>query len=199
MAFQPCQRTDACSNAQLFIDQIPIFFLCPINSLSSYKQCIKEDESAINYTKSWVQNHNQQPLTNGQICQEISRRESIIDKKSGLWYKHAVKVIRDLQINGGSAALIASRNNELLSYEKKIDESEAILISIGPCPVMSCSKHHEARKDDEMDTETGQYAADNSEFKVVSPKKAAKNLPTLTKSPILTANKFQELANLGRK
>ncbi|GBO04338.1 hypothetical protein AVEN_181935-1 [Araneus ventricosus] len=47
-----------------------------------------------------------------------------------------------LLINGGNEALVASRNNELQSYEKKIDESEAALISIGPCPVLSCTKHH---------------------------------------------------------
>ncbi|GBN60317.1 Nucleic-acid-binding protein from transposon X-element [Araneus ventricosus] len=167
----------------------------PNQFLSSYKPSIKEDDSPINYTQSWVQNHNQQPRSDGQICQEISRRESIIDKNQD-FAQTCRKVIRDLQINGGSAALIASRNNELLSYEKKIDESESILISIGPCPVMSCSKHHEAIKDDAMDLETGQYVDQNSEFKVVSPKKAAKNLPNLTKSPILTANKFHELANL---
>ncbi|GBN91457.1 Nucleic-acid-binding protein from transposon X-element [Araneus ventricosus] len=163
--------------------------------LPSLKQGFKVDDSPINYTQSWVQNHNQQPRSDGQICQEISRRESIIDKNQD-FAQTCRKAIRDLQINGGSAALIASRNNELISYEKKIEESESILISIGPCPVMSCSKHHEASKDDVMDLETGQYVDQNSEFKVVSPKKAAKNLPNLTKSPILTANKFHELANL---
>ncbi|GBN54595.1 hypothetical protein AVEN_21552-1 [Araneus ventricosus] len=163
--------------------------------LSSYKQSIKEDDSPTNYTESWVRNLNQEPRSNGQICQEISRRESIIDKNQD-FAQTCRKVIRDLQINGGSAALIASRNNELLSYEKKIEESEAVLISLGPCPVITCPKHHEARKDDEMDTETGQYAVDNSEFKVVSPKKAAKNLTTKINSPVLTANKFQELTNL---
>ncbi|GBM77032.1 hypothetical protein AVEN_67136-1 [Araneus ventricosus] len=61
---------------------------------------------------------------------------------------------------------------------------------------MSCSKHQEARKDDAMDTETGQYIDKNSEFKVVSPRKAVKNMPVTTKSPIKMANKFQELSNL---
>ncbi|GBN08056.1 Nucleic-acid-binding protein from transposon X-element [Araneus ventricosus] len=84
----------------------------------------------------------------------------------------------------------------LLNYEKKIEECEAVLISIGPCPVMNCPKHHETRKEDAMDTETGQYGDHNSEFKVVSPKKAAKNSATKINSPILTANKFQELTNL---
>ncbi|GBL95811.1 hypothetical protein AVEN_732-1 [Araneus ventricosus] len=95
--------------------------------------------------------------TKNPLCQEISRREVIIDKNQDFAQK-CRKAIREILINGGNEALVSSRNNELLSYEAKIAESEAALISIGPCPVMSCTKHHEAVKDVEMD-ETGQLVA----------------------------------------
>ncbi|GBN49248.1 hypothetical protein AVEN_246191-1, partial [Araneus ventricosus] len=61
---------------------------------------------------------------------------------------------------------------------------------------MSCPKHHETSMEDEMDTETGQYNENISEFKIVSPKKAAKTQPELPKTPVKTANKYQELTNL---
>ncbi|GBN39594.1 hypothetical protein AVEN_204165-1 [Araneus ventricosus] len=61
--------------------------------------------------------------------------------------------------------------------------------AIRPCPVMSCTKHHESTKDVEM-VETGQYdsvPSNSSDFKLVSPKISAK-----TRS-IKTSNKYQDL------
>ncbi|GBM80937.1 hypothetical protein AVEN_243228-1 [Araneus ventricosus] len=102
------------------------------------------------YTETWVKSYNQQSRSNGQICQEISREEVIIDKNQDFAQK-CRKAIREIMMNNGNDALISSRTNELLSYEAKIAESEAALISIGPCLVMSCTEHHEAVKDVEMD------------------------------------------------
>ncbi|GBN84926.1 hypothetical protein AVEN_61192-1 [Araneus ventricosus] len=103
------------------------------------------------------------------------------------------KAIREILINGGNEALVASRNNELQSYEKKIDESEDALISIGPCPVLSCTKHHETSKDVQMD-EMDQYV--DSDFKPVSPNHSAQIRSEKPKSPIKTANMFQNLMDL---
>ncbi|GBL59111.1 hypothetical protein AVEN_61862-1 [Araneus ventricosus] len=47
-----------------------------------------------------------------------------------------------------------------------------------------------------MEMETGQYVDSVSDFKMVSPKKAAKIQIDVTKSPIKTSNKFNELSNL---
>ncbi|GBM35556.1 hypothetical protein AVEN_106776-1 [Araneus ventricosus] len=121
---------------------------------SAIRPCTEKDDYSRKYTENWVKSFNKVPKTYYQLCHEISLREATIDKNQA-FAQNCRKAIRDLQINGGNAALIASRNNELLSYEKKIEESEAVLISIGLCPVMSCTKHHEARKDATMDTETG--------------------------------------------
>ncbi|GBO00520.1 hypothetical protein AVEN_3739-1 [Araneus ventricosus] len=117
---------------------------------STLNLCPAKDDSSKKYTKTLVKSYNQQPRSNGQLCQEISRNEVIIDKNQDFEQK-CRKAIREILINGGHEALIASRTNELLTYEAKIAEREAALISIGPCPVMSCTKHHEKVKDVEMD------------------------------------------------
>ncbi|GBM90431.1 Nucleic-acid-binding protein from transposon X-element [Araneus ventricosus] len=155
----------------------------------------KIEDPIIKFTENWVKSSRNLPKSICQFCHEISLREATIDKNQA-FAQSCRKVINDLQMEGGNAAIISSRQNELLNYEKKIEECEAVLISIGPCPVMNCQKHHETRKEDAMDTETGQYGVHNSEFKVVSPKKAAKNSIAQTKSPIKTAKKFEELSNL---
>ncbi|GBN49926.1 hypothetical protein AVEN_210062-1 [Araneus ventricosus] len=86
--------------------------------LSTLKPCTGKDDSSRNYTETWVKNYNQLPKTNDQFCLEISHREAIIDENQA-FAQNCRKAIRDLQINGGNVALIGSRNNELLTYEKK--------------------------------------------------------------------------------
>ncbi|GBM20493.1 hypothetical protein AVEN_61039-1 [Araneus ventricosus] len=78
-----------------------------------------------------------------------------IDQNQGYAQK-CRKAISDLQMNGGNEALIESRNHELVGYETKIAECEEALIATGPCPVSTCTKHHETAKDVEM-AEHGQY------------------------------------------
>ncbi|GBM94847.1 hypothetical protein AVEN_54191-1, partial [Araneus ventricosus] len=169
-----------------------------------------------NYTTAWVKESRISQPTNAQICGEISRRETAIDVNQGFAQK-CRKVISDLQINGGNEALIESRNNELKAYESRVTENEEALITIGPCPIPTCTKHHEVAKDVEM-AEHGQYIiqtttppvyttfnqnylkplktdikATENPFKVVTRKKAAKPRPTENIPEITTSNKFQHL------
>ncbi|GBO44428.1 hypothetical protein AVEN_30328-1 [Araneus ventricosus] len=148
-------------------------------------------------TEAWVMSHyHYQPQRNkGQTCQEISRCETIIDKNQEYAGKCS-EALRDMRLAGSNSAIINSKTNELNSYKKKVEESEAVLLSIGPCPVKRCPKHHETSMEEVMDTETGQYNENDPEFKIVSPKKAAKIQPELPKTPVKTANKYQELTNL---
>ncbi|GBN35997.1 hypothetical protein AVEN_86955-1 [Araneus ventricosus] len=156
---------------------------------------LTKDDSSRNYTEAWVINNHQQSRTKAQICQEISRRETLIDKNQDYAQKWCN------QISCGNEALIASRNNKLLTFEKKIEECEGVLISIGPCPIMNeyYSRHHESTKDVEM-AETGQYVGSvpytSSDFKIVSPKNSTKIRPVESKSPIETSNKYQNSMGL---
>ncbi|GBM19633.1 hypothetical protein AVEN_107303-1 [Araneus ventricosus] len=157
-----------------------------------------KDDSSMKCTETWITNYNKQPRSNGQICQEISRKEVIIDKNQDFAQK-CRKAIREIMINGGNDALISSRTNELLSYEAKIAESEAALITIGPCPVISCTKHHEAIKDVEMHVTSQLVDSSPPDFQTVSPKHSEKIRSLKPKSPIITTNRFQNLAELEDK
>ncbi|GBM60805.1 hypothetical protein AVEN_68404-1 [Araneus ventricosus] len=174
------------------------------------------DVSSRKYTTAWVKESRKSQPTNAQICGEISRRETAIDVNQGFAQK-CLKVISDLQINGGNETLIESRNNELKAYESRVTENEEALITIGPCPIPTCTKHHEVTKDVEM-AEHGQYniqttippvysiltlnhlnplktdsKATENPFKVVTRKNAAKPRPTENTPEITTSNKFQHL------
>ncbi|GBN05705.1 hypothetical protein AVEN_139091-1 [Araneus ventricosus] len=169
------------------------------------------DVSSRKYTTAWVNESRKSQPTNAQICGEISRREIAIDVNQGFAQK-CRKVISDLQINGGNQALIESRNNELKTYESRVTENEEALITIGPCPIPTCTKHHEVTKDVEM-AELGQYNIQTTTtfnqnylkplktdskptenpFKVVTRKNAAKPRPTENTPEITTSNKFQHL------
>ncbi|GBN91106.1 hypothetical protein AVEN_66902-1 [Araneus ventricosus] len=135
------------------------------------------------YTESWIKNSSSQNKMNETYCYEISQNEKIIDKNQEL--VHTLKIqIQTLEEHGDSPALIDSKRNEMLLYQKKIDDAEAALINRGPCPIETCTKHHETTKDASMEVESGQYANSYSDFKQVSPKKAAKIRNDVTKSPI---------------
>ncbi|GBO38117.1 Nucleic-acid-binding protein from transposon X-element [Araneus ventricosus] len=153
------------------------------------------DDSSKGYTESWIKDSRKQHATNDQVCQEISRRENVIDSNQVL-VQRLSEQIRCLEENGNSPALIDSKRNEMLFYNTRIQAVEVALLVSGPCPKESLKKHHGPAKDAMMEVETGQYADSNSDFKMVSPKKAAKIQVNVTTSPIKTSNKFSELSNL---
>ncbi|GBO15513.1 hypothetical protein AVEN_39211-1 [Araneus ventricosus] len=150
-----------------------------INSLSDHKteslsSRISSPTSVDDATETWIKHHYQLPRTNGQICQEISRCETNIDKNQK-YAGNCREALRDLRLAGSSSAILISKTNELKSYKKKVAESEAVLKAIGPCPVKRCPKHHETSMEEEMDTETGQYNENVQDFKIVPKKKLAEN------------------------
>ncbi|GBO34199.1 Nucleic-acid-binding protein from transposon X-element [Araneus ventricosus] len=147
------------------------------------------------YTESWIKNSSSQNKMNETYCYEISQNEKTIDKNQEL-VRSLKYQIRMLEEQGDSPALIDSKRNEMLLYQKKISDAEAALINRGPCPIETCTKHHEITKDASMEVESGQYGNHYSDFKLVSPKKAAKIRNDVIKSPIKTSNKFNELTNL---
>ncbi|GBM07961.1 hypothetical protein AVEN_232396-1 [Araneus ventricosus] len=74
-------------------------------------------------------------------------------------------------MSGENESLINSRNHEIKTYEMKIAECEGVLIPLGPCPLITCIRHHEPTKDVEM-VEPGQYVVSTN----FSPTKITKNL-----------------------
>ncbi|GBM91364.1 Nucleic-acid-binding protein from transposon X-element [Araneus ventricosus] len=130
-----------------------------------------------------------------QYCHEISQKEKTIDKNQALIQTLKIQ-LKELEEQGGSPALIDSKRNEMLIYQRKVEDAEATLLNKGPCLIETCSKHHGPAKDVMMEVESGQYADSCSDFKLVSPKKAAKIRNDVTISPIKTSNKFNELTNL---
>ncbi|GBM12194.1 hypothetical protein AVEN_21003-1 [Araneus ventricosus] len=85
---------------------------------SALNPCLRNDDSSRSYAESWVKKYNQKPRSNAQFCLEISSREALIDRNQ-VFAQNCRKAIRDLQIYGGNDALIASRNNKLLTFERK--------------------------------------------------------------------------------
>ncbi|GBL92038.1 hypothetical protein AVEN_60791-1 [Araneus ventricosus] len=102
------------------------------------------------------------------------------------------KTINDLQNNGSNESLITSRNHELKGYETHIAECEEALRTIGPCPLVNCTKHHEITKDVEI-AEQGQYSISTG----VSPHKN----PNPNKSPSFakTSAMLAKYNNIDRK
>ncbi|GBN43967.1 hypothetical protein AVEN_274729-1 [Araneus ventricosus] len=101
-------------------------------------------------------------------CFDISHKEKIIGRNQELLHI-LLEQVKVLEENGNSPALIDSKRNEMLIYQKKIEDAEAALLARGPCPIAICTKHHGPAKDAMMEVETGQYADTNSDFKLVSP------------------------------
>ncbi|GBN83792.1 Nucleic-acid-binding protein from transposon X-element [Araneus ventricosus] len=157
---------------------------------------------------AFSQNSNTSPRNPGFAMDVSSRKYTTAWVKESRFTQKCRKVISNLQINGGNEALIESRNHELKAYESRVTENEEALITIGPCPIPTCTKHHEVTKDVEM-AEHGQYnfgitvpslkteskITENS-FKVVNRKNAAKPRPTENTPEIVTANKFQHLMEI---
>ncbi|GBN88101.1 hypothetical protein AVEN_4752-1 [Araneus ventricosus] len=114
-----------------------------------------------------------------------------IDQNQG-YARNCRKAISDLQINGGNDALIASRNHELTGYETKIAECEKALITIGPCPLVNCVKHHEINKVVEI-AEHGQYKLSTN----FTPQKTPK--PTISPNLAKTNAMLAEFAENDRK
>ncbi|GBM72542.1 hypothetical protein AVEN_259826-1 [Araneus ventricosus] len=119
-----------------------------------------------------------------------------------------------MRYSGVNEAEIASKVNELKTYEKRITNSESALKRMGSCPIKSCSKHHAPVEGPETVNKSQyensilspnppvispisfDFCLTNHAFQPVPPKKAAKNQPNNTASQIETSNKFSQLMEI---
>ncbi|GBN54080.1 hypothetical protein AVEN_140637-1, partial [Araneus ventricosus] len=157
------------------------------------------DHGPGDYVATWIKTSNQ-PVQ--EICRQITRFEKIIDdsQRKASMARDILKGCKDQHFAGETSSHYM---NELNLTTEKIAKAEKEIQKLGPCPLLTCTRHHEPTNDYEM-TEAGQYPLTKSPtppinlsydkiFKQVSPKKAAR--PQLGKSnpPIETSNRFQNL------
>ncbi|GBN53761.1 hypothetical protein AVEN_128848-1 [Araneus ventricosus] len=157
------------------------------------------DVSHSPYTASWVESIRDQPNFEKRICSQITSNEEAIDAKQSIiqQYNEHFRIIQKLK---GSEEGVTRWRSFITDAEKQIEKSEAALMSLGPCPIPDCVRHHETPKDVEM-VEHQQVLNFNytygatGEFKNVPLRKAAKQRIIELRSPIKTANKFNVLLN----
>ncbi|GBO00033.1 hypothetical protein AVEN_128900-1 [Araneus ventricosus] len=122
------------------------------------------EDSSKSYTESWIKDSSKQRATNDRVCQEIFRKENIIDINHGLAQELAAH-IRRLEATRNPPAIIDSKRNEMQIYKARVKAAELALLAIGPCPKESCEKHHGPAMDATMEVETGQYSDSNQILK----------------------------------
>ncbi|GBO18106.1 hypothetical protein AVEN_272451-1 [Araneus ventricosus] len=157
-----------------------------------------------NYTREWINEIRKRPNPELHICKAISRLEDIIDSNQSYAQK-CEEAIEYMIYSSKSRAEISSKRNELKTYEKKITDSETALQTIGPCPIKNCSRHHAIPESPETENKS-QYknstlspipkVSSPTDFKLISPKKAAKTQTNKPISPIETSNKFSQLMEI---
>ncbi|GBN67054.1 hypothetical protein AVEN_121720-1 [Araneus ventricosus] len=172
-----------------------------------------KDDSSAKYTNLWIKDIRNQPNPDTHLCREMSRLENTIDLNQS-YAQRCAESIHKMRYSGVNEAEIASKVNELKTYEKRITDSESALKCMGPCPIKNCSKHHAPVESPET-VDKSQYensilspnppvispiSIDSSwtihDFQPVPPKKAAKNQPNNTASQIETSNKFSQLMEI---
>ncbi|GBM53737.1 hypothetical protein AVEN_159541-1 [Araneus ventricosus] len=158
------------------------------------------EESFSDYTTAWVQDN---PPTNHpkpSTCEHISFIEERIDRA-----QQAAETHRQIYAKRHPGRVPeASKDEYYRAYLADIVEAENELMKLGPCPNLSCTRHHETIKVSEL-TEAGQYPFPKSltsspinltppsDYKQVPHKKAARLLSEKSISPIITTNRFESL------
>ncbi|GBN41523.1 hypothetical protein AVEN_257586-1 [Araneus ventricosus] len=162
------------------------------------------DESVSDYTTAWVQGNPPTNHTKPRTCELISFFEERIDRAQQAAETHRQIYAKRLP----GLVPEASENEYYRAYLTDIEEAENELMKLGPCPNLSCTRHHETIKDSEM-TEAGQYPLPKSPtsfpinlttldgFKQVPPKKAVRIQLEKSNSPIKTTNRFENLMDIS--
>ncbi|GBM39875.1 hypothetical protein AVEN_254734-1 [Araneus ventricosus] len=178
-------------------------------------------EASRQHTEEYVKRHFSGPVQYSeqyQKCMLMKIQEDLIDKNQQ-YAQNCRAAIKALKLQGNNEAVIESRLHELNNYEEKIRNSEAVLKDAGPCPIMSCPRHHSVIGDAGLDYfrkygKSGIYSHPNSiksqssdlspttnknsnqdNFIPVPPRKAAKiSIPDPTLA-IPIKNKFAQLSD----
>ncbi|GBL83186.1 hypothetical protein AVEN_224897-1 [Araneus ventricosus] len=107
------------------------------------------DVSSSQYTEAWVESIRDQPNFEKQICSQISVNEAVIDAKRSI-----IQQFRDhiciLRKHTGSEEEVTRWRSYIMGTEKQIEKCETALMSLGPCPIPDCVRHHDIPKDVEM-------------------------------------------------
>ncbi|GBN75378.1 hypothetical protein AVEN_8063-2-1, partial [Araneus ventricosus] len=148
---------------------------------------------------AWVESIRDQPNFEKRICSQISSNEKAIDAKQSIvqQYNEHLRIIQKLN---GSEEEVTRCRSFITAAEKQIEKSEDALISLGPCQIPDCVRHHETPRDVEM-VEHQQVLNFNytykatDEFKNVPLRKSDKQRKIELRSPIKTVNKFNVLLN----
>lgn len=111
------------------------------------------DESSRDYTESWVKNNSHSKRPEIEICHQITHLENSIDKAQAC----AMEARKFIKYYRTDDQYLFEKKNQLKRHLEKIDAAEGSLKHIGPCPIPTCTRHHEQVKDIEM-VETGQYS-----------------------------------------
>ncbi|GBO13820.1 hypothetical protein AVEN_210902-1 [Araneus ventricosus] len=139
-------------------------------------------------TSSWVRDIPPKATLKFNICDELTLLESLIDNAQTAVEQHCM----------------TRGDTQHRQIRATIESAEDQMRRLGPCPIYSCTKHHEPTKDSEM-TEAGQYPLPKSptlspikltspnKFKQVPRKKAARIQLEKSNSPIKTTNRFENL------
>ncbi|GBN73416.1 hypothetical protein AVEN_106744-1 [Araneus ventricosus] len=88
-----------------------------------------------------------------EICHQITHLENSIDKAQAC----AMEARKFIKYYRTDDQYLFEKKNQLKRHLEKIDAAEGSLKHIGPCPIPTCTRHHEQVKDIEM-VETGQYS-----------------------------------------
>ncbi|GBN18396.1 hypothetical protein AVEN_35214-1 [Araneus ventricosus] len=103
------------------------------------------DISHSQYTADWVESIRNQPNFEKRICSQIS---TIDAKQSTIQqFNEHLRIIQKIK---GSEEEVTRWRSYITDAEKQIEKSEAALMSLGPCPIPDCIKHHDTPKDVEM-------------------------------------------------
>ncbi|GBN17165.1 hypothetical protein AVEN_263818-1 [Araneus ventricosus] len=103
------------------------------------------DVSHSQYTADWVESIRNQPNFEKRICSQIS---TIDAKQSTIQqFNEHLRIIQKIK---GSEEEVTRWRSYITDAEKQIEKSEAALMSLGPCPIPDCIKHHDTPKDVEM-------------------------------------------------
>ncbi|GBM17059.1 hypothetical protein AVEN_133325-1 [Araneus ventricosus] len=162
-----------------------------------------DSETSRDRTVNWVRELAPKSTNKLNACQQLTVLESIIDNTQTAAENHR-KILMDYLDNPSKFR----EDTDYRKYLATIESAEDQMRGIGPCPKLSCTKHHETTEDSEM-TEAGQYPLPKSptlspisltaleEFKMVPPKKAARIQLEKSHSPIKTNNRFENLMDMS--
>ncbi|GBN64465.1 hypothetical protein AVEN_105737-1 [Araneus ventricosus] len=124
------------------------------------------------------------------IENEISRKKDVV--------KSFDEIIQNMHNDGfGNTPQCIQEMLKKRQLEDELESLEDKIFTLGTCPLSDCQKHH-ASLPENMDTDKQVRSTSPSEkdFKIVSPRKAAKIRKLNEKPEISTDNKFKELMEI---